>query len=517
MCPAPLFTSDPSEYTKLEGLYITETAPQGFIAGADRGTVGIVGATVRGPVDRAVEITSPARFLEVFGGRDYTANGTGGALINEIWEAMLGKPFGKLVIVRATALAALKASFTLETLANGTGVEVLRVDASSPGVWGNSVKIKVEAATDGDATHFNLRLKYLGETKLYENLNITTGNDNTLVVVGDDDANWITLTKLASGTPITTGMAGLDSEGFVNLGQTVASFTSVLGTDGTIADADYTGSGRGINVIKDYRGVAVVMVAKRATTAVKAAMLTAAQAASDRMFLIWNGTLGASVAAVVADAALYRSDRVVYCYNSPYVLDTQTAQQIQVPPHAQLASIFSQTRHNKHVGSVATKKFTAGIMKLTFESLTRQDYKDLRAAGICALERSASTSGGFVFVSGVTTNLTPGLTEIARRRSADFLQLSAASRLEEFVKEDNTDDTRAAMGGELVAFCDSLRRANDTVEEFSIDQVTPNTALSRAQGLEFIEWRVKLIGHILGLVLRTQIGTGTTIAEDSAA
>ena len=35
--------------------------------------------------------------------------------------------------------------------------------------------------------------------------------------------------------------------------------------------------------------------------------------------------------------------------------------------------------------------------------------------------------------------------------------------------------------------------------------------VERAQGLEFILWRVKLIGHMLHIVLKTEIGTGVTI------
>jgi hypothetical protein len=519
MSPSILFTSNPAEYTALERVYVTELAGPGFVQGISRNTVAIAGACVRGPVDTPVVITSKARFLEVFGGRDKTADGTGGTYLGEIHKALLGKPFGRLVCVRACAAAAVAASFTLETAANGSGTAVLKVDASSPGTWGNDVKVKVEAATDGDATHFNLRVSYLGQTKLYENLDITTGQDNTLNVIGDDEANWIVLTKLASGTPLTAAMSGLDSDGYINLGETVASFTSVAGTDGTIADTDYTATGRAIDQIAAYPGVALALVAERAGSTINGAIITAAATATDRMFAIWSGNHADEATDVISDVAgLTASDRVVYCFNSPYMLDPQTGAQIQVPPHHAMASCFSQTAVNQHVGSNRTKAYNAGIKGLTYETLTGDDYKDLRAAGICALERTAGGNPGFVFVSGVTTDLTSQRSQIARRREVDYLQLSMSEALQDFVKEENTEDVQAEIGGEVVAFLSGFKRAKQIVKDFSVEQGPEvNTEEARAQGVEVIQTNVKLYGHILGLVLRTNMGTGVTVATDAAA
>lgn len=509
--PAPFFTSNPAEFQRLEGLYIFEQNPPGFIRGVSLGAVGVFGPTVRGPVDTPVEITSEARFLEVFGGRDY---GLGGAIVNKVWRALLNKPFGKLVVVRAAAAAAVKASFTLETAAGGAGTAVLRVDASSPGAWGNQVQFKVEAATDGVGTHFNLSVKLNGQVVTYENLDINSaGVDNTLSIVGDDLANWVTLTKLADGRPVNNaaGIDGADSLGFVNLGETVAAFTSVLGADGAIAGTDYTAAGRAIDQIKAYAGVGIVFSAEDTealVTAINTALVTAAAAATDRMFIVWTGdhTDTVSQAKTYFDGLL-GGDRIIKTFNSPYTLDTETATLIRVPPAEWMASILSQTDVDIHPGEEATKAFTAGISKLTYESLTREDYVTLRDAGICGLEKDE----GFLFVSGVTADKTPGKTEITRRRSADFLQLSASGRLKHFVKKKNIASLRRVMGGELIAFSQSLQNEGRVVEAFAVDQASVNTDAQRAQGVEYILWRVKLIGHMLHLILKTEIGTGVTI------
>jgi hypothetical protein len=235
--------------------------------------------------------------------------------------------------------------------------------------------------------------------------------------------------------------------------------------------------------------------------------------ATDRMFLIWNGTLGASSSTVITDAANYRGDRVVYCFNAPYILDPETAQQIQVPPHSFMASILSQTAPEQHVGSERTKAWTAGITKLTHQGLTASDYELLRAAGVAALERDED--GNYAFVSGVTTDLTSGRTEIARRRQADYIQLSLARSSKNFIKEPNTAELRAELAGLYSDFLGGLKRNSRIVEDFSLDQDSVNTPNQRAQGIEVIQVNVRLIGHILGLVIRTQIGTGTVISDAS--
>lgn len=520
--PAPLFTSNQSEFTRLEGLYIFEQNPPGFVRGVSLGTVGIFGRCVRGPVDEAIEITSESRFLEVFGGRSNSADGSG-TLVGDVWRDLLNKPFGKLVITRAAATGDVAASFTEEDAAGGAGVAIIRIDATSPGVWGNNVGFRIEDATDGVATSFNLLVRYFGTITTYENLN-TNGptDDNLATIIGDDDANNVLVTKLADGRPLNTDdqtgvyLAALDTgvalTGYMLLGTTVTDYVIVLGTTAAVAATDYTAAGRAFDQLKDYKGVSIVLCSEADTEAtvdsVNTTMLTHAATSSDRLFLMWSGSHADSRATVVSDVdAFTRNDRVVFCYNSAKTLDPETALTITTPPHAWMASILSQTDVDIHPGEEATKSFSAGITGLQDESLTREDYVALREGGIAALERDE----GFLFVSGVVISLTPGKTEITRRRSADFLQLSAAGRLKFFVKKKNLAETRRVMGGELVAFSQGLQDTQRVVEAFEVDQESVNTAAQRSQGLEFILWRVKLIGHILFLVLKTEIGTGVTI------
>jgi len=513
------FTTNPAEFTRLEGLYVAERNPPGFIRGADLSAVGIGGVTVRGPT-APQQVTSTSRFLEVYGGRD---RGNGGALANEIWAALVNKPMGSLWIRRVAAADAVAASLTVETGVDGTGTAVMRIDASSVGAWGGDVKVRIDDASDGDANHFNLRVLYLGTETVYENLNINTATDNNLAeVTGDDIANTITLTKLADGRPASFstiteadweakdgGVSAVD-ENYMALGTTLTAYTSVAGDDGTLVAADYNSA---LTDLSNTNGIAIVEMAGASVdqNSLHATMVLEAANVTDRVFVTWSGTHGQAVATETADLTTditTRSDRIIWCFNSPYTLDPETGLELARGPHEWMACVLTNNDVDIHPGARQTADQLAGIKRLSSETLTRADLIALRAAGICTLEK---LSGLFLFRSGVTTDLTTGKTEITRRRSADFLQLSAADKLREFVKAKNTIEARAQIAGLLVGFSQSLRDQQRVVEQFAIDQESVNTEAQRAQGVEKVLWRVKLIGHILHLVLETEIGTGVVI------
>jgi phage tail sheath protein FI len=294
----------------------------------------------------------------------------------------------------------------------------------------------------------------------------------------------------------------------VNLGETVAAFTSVAGTDGTVADSDYTGTGKPLQIIAAYPGVAIVYCAEYMSATLQSAMETEANASSDRLFLIGPTSHTVNVAAAITDVASFRHDRIVYCYNHVYTTDPETATDLLVRPESWMANVLANTDVDIHPGEEDTKRFLAGITRLYQPSITRADYVLLRAAGICALETDL---GSPVFVSGVVTSLTPLKTEITRRRMADFLQLSAAYTLRFHVKKKNTAERRRAIAATLKGWLSNLQRAGRVVEDYNIDTEILNNAVDRAAGVERILMQVKLVGHMLHIVLQTEIGTSVSI------
>ena len=490
--PDVFYTSNPAEWTKVEGLYISEQDPPGFIQGQDLSVTGFAGRCVRGPLTPQL-ITSVARFVEVYGERDIVADGVA---VGEVWKALLNKPFGSIVVNRVAAAAAVTAT---KTFANVTPTDIIRVDASSPGTWGNGVTAAVEAASNSNANHFNLRVAWRGEEKLYENLSCNGTDNNLAQVIGDDVANFVVVTKLANGRPLNAVATAL-----------------LTGTDGTLAATDYNTA---ITALSTYQGVSVVLIPESledtVTTGAQATIngnITAlASTVFDRIFLTWSGKTNQTPATEVSNVAAQittRSDRIIWCYNAGKTSDPVTGTQFFAGPHVWMASVLSQHDVDVHVGAAETESDLSGIRILQNESLSRGDLVALRAAGISTLEKRP---GAFGFHSGVVTLLTAGLTEITRRRSTDFLQLSASARLKFFVRQKGTAAVRAQMGGELVAFSTELRAASRIIEDFSVEQASVNTAAGRAQGIEKILWRVKLIGHMLYIVLETEIGTGVVI------
>lgn len=508
MASEVFFTTNPSEWTKLEGLYISERKPTGFIRGADLNDAGIAGQCVRGPTT-IQEISGPARFAEVYGGRDY---GAGGTIRGEIWRALLNKKFGRLYVRRVVASDATTATVTLDDLAGVGGTNVLTVAASSAGAWaaaGNGLTISIENATSAVSTQFNLKVSYNGTDKVYENLDINGANDNLLTVIGDDAANLIVATKVAPGRPHNQAATALTG-----------------GTEGTLAVGQYTTA---VTELANVPGPKIVFVAEASPTpaTLNGTIVTLAATVTDRVFCVWSGVPGNTAAqdvTAVAAQITTRSDRIIWCFGAGKTIDPSTATKIDTYPHHWMASILTQVDVDVHPGSEETKELLAGISNLNNPSLTRDDLKSLRSAGISSIEAlPTSEGGGFKFRSGVTTSLTPFKTEITARRMRDFLTLSAAQRTKEHVKEKNIRIRRMMIEGELTAFCEGLQENDRIVARtddpegsglgFKVDQTTVNTPPEQALGLHRVLWQVRFINHMNHLVLETDMSTGVTIAR----
>lgn len=507
--PSPLFTTNDADVTKLEGLYIKETTPPATVLETSLNTVGTFGTTLKGPTGVPVLITSEARFVDVFGGGYLN-----GVLINNVWKSLLNKGFSSLYVARVFAAAAVKASFTLESASGGAGTTTIRIDASSVGSWGNLLKFKVTAATDAVANHFNVEIKdtITGKIWKYENLDVV-GGDNLSTKVGTDDARPVDMVKLNATRPSNSVAStdGADVDGFTFLGQVVASYTSVPGADGTVADSDYFGTSKGLDLLATYKGVAIIYPAEYTSATLKAAIKVFALASSDRMFIIGPAAENTALATVFTDAQTYQSDRIIYAHNHAYTVDPITATELLVRPESWMAVILANTDVDIHPGEEDTKRFLGGITRLYNQSLVRQDYINLRAAGVSSMEIDL---GNPVFVSGVVTDLTPGKTEIARRRMADFLQLSAANALRFHVKKKNTAQRRTAIAGTLKGWLSGLKTQGRVVEDFQIDMDILNSPTDRNNGIQRILMRVDLVPHMLYIVLTTEIGTGVTIVAN---
>src|SRR5215831_2397342 len=283
------YSTNPSDWTALEGVYISEEPVASQVQGADLNVTGWAGRCVKGPT-KPTYVNSSERFQSVYGGLRAT---TSGPIIGEVAKGLIGKQFAPLWVRRVAASGATAATLSLTAI---------KVDASSPGVWGNNLKVAVEGT---DVNTFDLRLSDdAGRQWLYQGLNTMGTNDNCAAVIGDDDAVPIKVTKLAPGRPANTTATPL-----------------VGGVEGTLADADYIA---GITDIAYTDGIAICLVPEAAPSqsSLNAAILQLVADANDRVYLTWSGQTGKTpqqdITAKTAQIGTPHP-RVYWFYNGAYV------------------------------------------------------------------------------------------------------------------------------------------------------------------------------------------------------
>jgi hypothetical protein len=146
------------------------------------------------------------------------------------------------------------------------------------------------------------------------------------------------------------------------------------------------------------------------------------------------------------------------------------------------------------------------------------EYVNLRARGVASPRIDATV--GPIFQSGITTSLTSGQKNIARRRMADFIQDSIARSLNPFSKMVLRDSLRDSIVAEVDAFLSGLlsvdNPAAQRIADYQIDDRSGNTAARLAKGIFTIIVRVRTLASADFLVLQTEIGEGVVIQQELA-
>lgn len=177
-----------------------------------------------------------------------------------------------------------------------------------------------------------------------------------------------------------------------------------------------------------------------------------------------------------------------------------------------LASLLSNLQPELNPGQVADPvprvlSAISGYQRGT-PTLDMSDYILFKQYGVCAgrMDRVA----GPLFQSGVTTSLTSGETTINRRRMADFLQDSLASRYNQMAKMLNRQSIRDALLAETDAFLGDLLSENNPeaqrIASYSIDDKSPNTPSLTAQGIWIVKSVVRTLGTLDTIVCMSEVG-----------
>lgn len=269
------------------------------------------------------------------------------------------------------------------------------------------------------------------------------------------------------------------------------------------------------------------------------AISASANGATGRVAVI-RPPLGTTRAAAKASAAepgvgAYRDQRVIYCYPgaSTFVpiigrrgvaggAGYTASGNVDVGADGFMASILSQLPPEEDPGQATS--FTGGVVALETSTnaagFVMEDYIAFKAAGIAALRID---DGIAFFQSGVTSVdplLYPQLVNISRRRMADYIQGSLASRLVGFGKKLSTVNRRAACLAETRAFMDGLLSrgspANQRIAGFTL-HAKNNSPAQIGQGLYRITLSARTLNSLKAIVLETTVGEQVQVVEQIAA
>lgn len=153
---------------------------------------------------------------------------------------------------------------------------------------------------------------------------------------------------------------------------------------------------------------------------------------------------------------------------------------------------------------------------------TKQDYTNLRAAGVSTLYRDNTV--GWQFQDGVTAANSasfPTRVPIKRRRMADLIQDTLAQLAGPYNKLPATTDRRDSFNSEIITFLDGLLSPNlpaaQRINAYLVDEKGGNTQPLNSQGIFVTNVYVQLLPTMDYIVFVTQIGETVTIPVSTPA
>jgi hypothetical protein len=290
-----------------------------------------------------------------------------------------------------------------------------------------------------------------------------------------------------------------------------------------------------IDLTKPSREANFSISARRSDNVTRAgrqnALDASAQGHFGRKFIV-SAPIGFTQSQAIADVALWRSDRVFYTWPGwrtliPEIAEVGTAGGegftddgvITVRGDGPLATLNCRLNPEENPG-----QNTDGLIDefFTIEALTaplgQSAYISLKANGICAPR--VDRIGGSIYQSGITSDLTAGLTTQARRKMADFIQDSLAERLIPFSKQLATESRKDSIRGVVEQFLSELKSEQNPelarISDFSVDGRSGNTPEMEARGIFVLIIKVRTLSSLDAIVLQTEIGEGVTITSLAA-
>jgi len=468
-------TTNPSEFKLTDSIIIAEQAqPSSGRLSSGAALTGIVGAFPWGPTDTLLEFNSGAALIETLVGGYASPEEFGG------YRAIAEKRFGgPLRIVRVEAADAVKATVTLSDAAGPYAA--LDITAKYSGVAGNSITYTL---TKVSASVFDL-----------------------LITFGNTVEEYLAVTLDAPGlAAVTAASAFVDLALNVGGGDVPETVSGSLatGSDGTLADLDYTGSASvasGLYVLRQMEDGGFVFVAEYTS----AAIVTALQA--HVAVKLCNAGAQASISDVLTTnntAADGVADERLRLFNHR-VTQSINGVTYTVDLTAFYAAIWSSIDPSE---SIAQKKWSTYLSQITGVPagvlLERAEW--ISADGVGAIMLEKLTGGGYKFHMDITSDTTDGATSSVRRRMHDLVNLETGTALENFANAKPTPENRRAAKSAMDKKLATLLE-NQQVEQYSTVEV------SRTGDSVVFETQVKLFGELRFIINKTKVGENVVITE----
>lgn len=367
------------------GVFPTEVDFSAYIQSQSTSTFGIAGIFEKGPIGEAVLVGSLEEAQAKFGG--YVAGRFGMHALKNFFEN--GGSRAQVVrIVRYTAGAPTSAvSFVNIVDRAGTPVNTLKVSASSPGVWGNSLAAKIEASEAYPTTGFNLKVMKAGVVlETFKDLLIGSANAASADYVEkqiNGISEYITVQDLASATVAPNNLPKISVPAG---GDPLAS-----GGDGltSLANADFLGDAvSGAPGLTAFDGVDVNFIAipGEATTAngqaLNAGIIAYCEGRKDCIAIV-EGPQGLKAAGLVDFRMATGTFSGGSAFNSSYGAlygpwlkgtDPVSGRTITLPPSGFVAGIYAR---NDRLGAVWTAP--AGVNRATVVGASGPEVKISKA------------------------------------------------------------------------------------------------------------------------------------------
>lgn len=152
----------------------------------------------------------------------------------------------------------------------------------------------------------------------------------------------------------------------------------------------------------------------------------------------------------------------------------------------------------------------------TGKKLAIGDYKSFKAKGIAAPRFAGGKATIYSAVTSVDPAVNPSLTDINRRRMADFIQDAIGMRAAAFGKQISRETVRKALLGEIKQFVESLLSRTEPSRQRIAGYTLTDRANSQAQlgkGLYRITLDVRTLSSLKAIVIATTIGSEVVVEE----